>query len=516
MMKYLHLSIIKSALAFLVLYFLVAGEISAQTPQYYNYQGVGAVNNSFPFNVASGKAVQWLFLPGEFNQPAPLPAGKQITTVYFWVNNGATTTFTNLVILMAKDTITSMTSGAFYTGPMDTVYFKASVQLTGASTSWASITLDKPYTYDPTKSLIVMVGQCGASGAGWIVRQNAMPQSRRIWSVGGCPFTPYSSQDFNIVNFGVDVVNGAQSVNRALKLATPGINTTYVSVPYNAGMVGFGNNITIETWINPGGTTTAATVLNKGVASFDYQLGVSLTTMLPFFRAGSTIATCPFAIQAGVWQHLAVVSDGSTVTFYLNGVPGTPVTAACVLGSSANEMRIGRGNNDAGSGMLDELRIWSVARTQTEINNNKCNKWIPNSTSGLKAIWHFDSTYVDSVSNWNGTPMGTAGFDTASYCTTVTSVTSDPIVPKNYFLGQNYPNPFNPTTNIKFSIPKEGYVEIKLYNILGKEVATLVSNPYTAGNYIFSFNASFLPSGIYFYKLVTNDFTAIKKMMLIK
>jgi hypothetical protein len=517
MMKKFQLTSVISVMALLITVFLFAGEISAQTPQYYNYQNVGASNNNFPFNVAGGKASHWLFLPGDFNQPSPCPAGKQITKLYFWLYAGGSPTYTNFVILMAKDTITSIPTGTFYSGPMDTVYFKSSVTLSGTSGSWASITLDKPYAYDPAKSLIVFIGQCGTAGTGWTIKQNDIGGVRRVWSIGGCPFNPYNGGDGSMANLGIDVASSSGSPNYTLKLATPGVNTTYVSVPYQASMVGFGNNITIETWVKPGGTTTAATILNKGVASFDYQLGVSLSTMLPFFRAGGNIATCPFAVVANQWQHLAVVSNGSTVTFYLNGVAGTPVSLACTLGSSANEMRIGRGNSDAGSGWLDELRVWSVARTGPEILANMCNKWIPNNAPGLKAKWHFDSTLVDSVSGWNGTLMGTAGYDTLTMCTVVTNLSGiGSIMPKTYSLSQNYPNPFNPVTKINFAIPKSGFVTLRIYDILGRQLVSLVNETKNPGNYSVDFNASSLNSGVYFYRLEVNGFTDTKKMLLIK
>ncbi len=89
-------------------------------------------------------------------------------------------------------------------------------------------------------------------------------------------------------------------------------------------------------------------------------------------------------------------------------------------------------------------------------------------------------------------------------------------LPKAFALNQNYPNPFNPTTNIKFSIPKSGYVEIKIYDVLGKEMGTLVSDPYLAGTYIAGFNASKLASGVYFYRIVCNDYTQTMKMMILK
>jgi hypothetical protein len=89
-------------------------------------------------------------------------------------------------------------------------------------------------------------------------------------------------------------------------------------------------------------------------------------------------------------------------------------------------------------------------------------------------------------------------------------------IAKTYELKQNYPNPFNPSTNIEFSVPKESLVKLKIYNILGQEVASLVNEIKQAGNYAVSFNASKLTSGTYFYSLQAGDYTAKKKMMLIK
>jgi subtilisin-like proprotein convertase family protein len=89
-------------------------------------------------------------------------------------------------------------------------------------------------------------------------------------------------------------------------------------------------------------------------------------------------------------------------------------------------------------------------------------------------------------------------------------------IPVTYELSQNYPNPFNPTTNINYQIPKSNLVTLKVYDVLGKEVATLVNENQKAGEYLAIFNGAGLPSGIYFYKLVAGDFTEIKKMILIK
>jgi len=89
-------------------------------------------------------------------------------------------------------------------------------------------------------------------------------------------------------------------------------------------------------------------------------------------------------------------------------------------------------------------------------------------------------------------------------------------IPKKYSLEQNYPNPFNPSTVIEYSIPEKGFVTLKIYDILGNEIVTLVNNEKEAGNYDVKFDASQLTSGIYIYSIQVNDFRATKKMMLLK
>jgi len=89
-------------------------------------------------------------------------------------------------------------------------------------------------------------------------------------------------------------------------------------------------------------------------------------------------------------------------------------------------------------------------------------------------------------------------------------------IPKNYSLTQNYPNPFNPTTLINYSIPSPGLVTLKIFDVLGKVVKTLVNSEQAAGNYKVTFNASNLSSGVYFYRIEANRFVSTKKMLLLK
>jgi hypothetical protein len=87
---------------------------------------------------------------------------------------------------------------------------------------------------------------------------------------------------------------------------------------------------------------------------------------------------------------------------------------------------------------------------------------------------------------------------------------------RNYLLSQNYPNPFNPSTTIEFTLPKSEFVELKVFNILGKKVSTLVSNKLNQGNHTYTFDGKNFASGIYYYQLVAGDYREVKKMILIR
>ncbi|MFZ4591409.1 MAG: T9SS type A sorting domain-containing protein [Ignavibacteria bacterium] len=105
-----------------------------------------------------------------------------------------------------------------------------------------------------------------------------------------------------------------------------------------------------------------------------------------------------------------------------------------------------------------------------------------------------------------------AFYDTIN--TSITKLGSE--IPSKYDLYQNYPNPFNPTTNIKFDILRNGLVKLEVYDITGRNINTLVNGKLEAGKYEFNMNASYLPSGVYFYKLETESFTMTRRMVLLK
>ncbi len=171
-------------------------------------------------------------------------------------------------------------------------------------------------------------------------------------------------------------------------------------------------------------------------------------------------------------------STANEVRGYKNGVLANTVsyTANIITGSG---FRVG-GYSTSGSlsGKMDEFRLYKRALTPAEIT----------------ASWNADLSGCGlvGISN-NGTE-----------------------IPSVYSMEQNYPNPFNPVTNIKFSIPASGNVKLVVFDILGREVATLLNEVKTAGNYTADFDASALSSGVYFYRLESGSFTQTKKMLLVK
>jgi hypothetical protein len=151
------------------------------------------------------------------------------------------------------------------------------------------------------------------------------------------------------------------------------------------------------------------------------------------------------------------------------------------------------------------------------------------------AYWTWQPNVVDSPFAIPATAPGTPGdpggynlvnsaywallrFDTTkSVVNSVTTPDGLTGVPTTYVLSQNYPNPFNPTTSVRFALPHAGKVEMKVYNLLGQVVATLVNGQYATGSYEVKWDAKSLASGLYFYRLtVDNNVVATKKMMLLK
>ena len=132
----------------------------------------------------------------------------------------------------------------------------------------------------------------------------------------------------------------------------------------------------------------------------------------------------------------------------------------------------------------------------------------------INFVLPYSDTYVLFASDYEGNETG--DYWLSFQKNLVTSVNNNQSIPFDFSLGQNYPNPFNPTTTISYSLPVKLEVELVIYNALGESVMQLVNEEKPAGSYEVNFNATNLPSGIYFYKLLAGSFVETKKMVLLK
>jgi hypothetical protein len=175
------------------------------------------------------------------------------------------------------------------------------------------------------------------------------------------------------------------------------------------------------------------------------------------------------------------------------------------------------------SAQYDKLEIIGSATLDGNLNISLVNNFVPALGDTFKVLTY--SSYTGNFSAINGLNTGTGiSFDTVFTSTALllVTVTASDIeenlisIPKEYALAQNYPNPFNPSTKINYQIPELSFVTIKVYDVLGGEVATLVNEEKPADTYELTWYAEQLPSGIYFYQLKGGEFIETKKMVLIK
>ncbi|MFQ5641433.1 MAG: T9SS type A sorting domain-containing protein [bacterium] len=122
---------------------------------------------------------------------------------------------------------------------------------------------------------------------------------------------------------------------------------------------------------------------------------------------------------------------------------------------------------------------------------------------------------VGSTSSSEYTAHGGIWPQTAGLITSIKPIETV-VIPQEFRLEQNYPNPFNPTTIIQFAIPRPAEVRLKLYDVRGRQVATLVEEEFEAGVYKVTFDATGLASGVYFYRIRARDFVQTRKLILVK
>lgn len=251
--------------------------------------------------------------------------------------------------------------------------------------------------------------------------------------------------------------------------------------------------------------------------------------------------------------QLALDNNFTNVFLNQNNIYDTTFTAKGLSGETTYYWRVRSVNNSGNSnyssvntfstGFPKTPVIISPSDLQTNVGINAKLKWLPSSVISEYQVQvskdvniNPSKMVVDSVVTDTVLITPTLAFNTVyswrvrafndlgssawtnvyKFKTVVTDVDDESILPKEYKLYQNYPNPFNPITKIEFDIPKQSKVLLKVYNLLGQEIAELINKNYSPGKYSIEFNAENLPSGIYFYKLISGSNIFTKKMVLLR
>ena len=227
--------------------------------------------------------------------------------------------------------------------------------------------------------------------------------------------------------------------------------------------------------------------------------------------------------------------DNQQTTFMISAVPKPGYQIPTLWGAPKSGISM--------DNMMPEFLSFGIVPGQNEITLNwNVDRIIHNDLMGFKIYRHNNSGFVPAETNLMTTLInqhssftdnsvqagqnyfymieavddaGNSGW-TTELSTSITSIKNEAVLPTVFALEQNYPNPFNPSTMISYSIPQNSFVTLKVYDIIGNEITTLVNETRSAGKYEVRFDASELSNGVYFYTVNTDNFTSTKKMLLMK
>jgi uncharacterized delta-60 repeat protein len=343
----------------------------------------------------------------------------------------------------------------------------------------------------------------------------------------------------------------ASDQDYATALAIDSDGNVYVT-GYSTGTGSLTDCATIK--YSPAGVQQWVSRYNGTSNSYDYAFAISVDDSGNVYIAGSTYSSTTWNDyltvkynSSGVQQWVQTFDDSINVDDWVNSmsldglgnvyITGKSLGFATVKYNSSGVEKwvrkyngIGYGNDVASAVKTDlsgnvyvtgnNITLSTSEFVTIKYNTFGVQQWLK--TYDAPGYSYSYAMALDTVGNVYVTGKsgdGVANYDyaTIKYVQTPTSVEHLLIqIPKEFSLSQNYPNPFNPSTKINYSIPQSGLVSLIIYDVLGKEAATLVNVEKPAGSYEVNFNASRLSSGVYFYKLQAGSFVETKKMMITK
>ena len=253
------------------------------------------------------------------------------------------------------------------------------------------------------------------------------------------------------------------------------------------------------------------------------QDGTDYTTLTTISTGGGTHIFCSFDINSDDIQYVKIVEpssggayfDDMVITVYNSDASPVELTAfaANVSGSNvelswqtATEVNSYGYDVERKKGTGEWEKVGFVAAAGNS-NSTKNYSYTDENLSPASYLYRLKQIDINGGYKYSGE---------VSVTVTITGIENESGLPTEFSLAQNYPNPFNPETKIRYQLPSSNIVTLKIYNIIGEEVATLVNREQSAGRYEVAFNAKNFPSGLYFYRLSAGNFAETKKMIVLK
>ena len=340
--------------------------------------------------------------------------------------------------------------------------------------------------------------------------------------------TGYSANSYGVI---AKTTDGGNTWSYAMKDTTDATITNY-GVHFISESVGYvvgkaGNNVDVVYKTVNGGAdwTNTKYILStnlRGVAFYNAQNGIAVAEKMKAMYTKDGGTTWTASVINGVPTGSATANLREVT--YLDA--STAIAAGDKLfikttdgGATWNYSNVTLDQTLTGIASL-QSSIWAVG---AKVASPKSTGILQSTDAGTSwtnkvnyAVFDSTNTVIDVTIAPSGAVYVCAGNSVIYSNAALTNVLADPKVPQEYSLGQNFPNPFNPATTISYQLPVRSNVRLTVYNILGKEIATLVSKVMEPGYYSVRFDASALSSGLYFYRLQSDKYTEVKKMMLIK
>jgi uncharacterized delta-60 repeat protein len=330
-------------------------------------------------------------------------------------------------------------------------------------------------------------------------------------------FMPNGERDFSFGSNGEAVLPSATTFHPVGCLFLGDTIVVFSTVAFTSGMSQFvlgmmdSSGNPVPTFGNNGIVLTGI----EGKYNFSGGESLSLTSDNKLILAGTTPDSGPTRFSVFRFALNGTIDS----TFGTNGRTdvefgsGSDILHDMKIDNDGKILLVGEGNNQAGLARLNSDGSpdttfasggWFVINLNNNSGTHYLTKCMPLDNGDiLVAGWDFASNAGDfMIVKLTQNPTGINDENSS--------------LPENFELSQNYPNPFNPTTTIQFSLPQAGDVTLKVYNLLGEEVKTLINEYKQIGNHSIQFNANNLASGIYFYRLQAGSFIETKKMILMK